>query len=87
MWIAQALWVTHVAGAAAMLVDALTTDRDLPPELGVARFVGADPATLREGALRPQSATPTAVSSSRRAAPKSRCCPISLRKADCSPPW
>lgn len=52
VWIAQALWVTHAAGAAAMLAEALTTDRALPPELGVARFAGTDLAILRERALR-----------------------------------
>lgn len=52
VWVAQALWVTHAAGAATMLADAMTGERELPSELGVARFDRTEPAALRERALR-----------------------------------
>lgn len=52
VWIAQALWVTHAAGAAGLLAAAMTGEQELPRELDVTRFDGADPATLRGSALR-----------------------------------
>jgi len=52
MWVAQAIWVTHGAGAAAKLVDAMTGDSELPDELAVDRFAGRPVNVLREAALR-----------------------------------
>lgn len=40
MWVAQALWVMHSAGAAAALVAAMIDGADLPGELAVDRFDG-----------------------------------------------
>ncbi len=50
--IAQALWITHAAGATRMLADAMLDGGDLPRELDPTRFAGADPTALRENALR-----------------------------------
>lgn len=52
VWVAQALWVTHAAGAASRLADALLDGSDLPHELDVTRFDGIDTAELRHRALR-----------------------------------
>lgn len=52
VWIAQALWVTHAAGAADLLANALRTDIELPVELSVDRFHGSQGAELRDRALR-----------------------------------
>ena len=52
VWIAQAIWITHAAGAAAKLVHALTTDSDLPRELAVDRFLKRTPQMLHEEALK-----------------------------------
>lgn len=52
IWIAGALWVTHAAGAADRLAAAMLTDGELPQELGVSRFSGANHARLHERALR-----------------------------------
>jgi glycine/D-amino acid oxidase-like deaminating enzyme len=52
VWIAQALWITHAAGATRMLAEAMLDGDDLPGELAPTRFAGADPAALRENALR-----------------------------------
>lgn len=52
VWVAQALWVTHAAGAAARLADALLDDADLPNELAVDRFDSADTTHLHDRALR-----------------------------------
>lgn len=51
VWVAQALWVTHAAGAAHRLADALLSDGDLPIELGVDRFAGVEAETLRDRAM------------------------------------
>lgn len=52
VWIAQALWVTHAAGAAGRLANALRADGQLPVELSVDRFDGTERAELRDSALR-----------------------------------
>lgn len=52
VWIAQALWVTHAAGASRRLVASLLDEADLPAELDVERFAGTEAATLRANALR-----------------------------------
>ncbi|NDL59023.1 FAD-dependent oxidoreductase [Phytoactinopolyspora sp. XMNu-373] len=52
VWIAQAIWVTHAAGAARTLADAMLDRSDLPHELHLTRFAESDTATLRESALR-----------------------------------
>ncbi|WP_265447202.1 NAD(P)/FAD-dependent oxidoreductase [Flexivirga meconopsidis] len=52
VWVAQALWVTHAAGAAQRLVDAFVADEALPAELRVSRFDGLDNSGLRDRALR-----------------------------------
>jgi len=52
VWIAQAIWITHAAGAAAMLVDAMADAAQSPPELAIDRFDGDDPNELRTRALR-----------------------------------
>ncbi|MGO4785195.1 NAD(P)/FAD-dependent oxidoreductase [Cryobacterium sp. W22_MBD10_FK3] len=52
VWIAQALWVTHAAGAARALTDAILSGSALPPELRPDRFDGRPPVELRESALR-----------------------------------
>lgn len=51
-WMAQAVWVTHAAGAAARLANAMLTDSDLPHVLRVDRFDGADHGDLRGKARR-----------------------------------
>lgn len=55
LWMAAAIWVTHSVGAAAGLAAMLTGEH--PPVAGIEeldplRFVGSDPATLHEAALR-----------------------------------
>lgn len=52
VWIAQALWVTHAAGAAAALAEALLEGTELPGELAVNRFDGRNPESLRDNAMR-----------------------------------
>lgn len=52
VWIAQALWVTHAAGAAAALAEGLADDAELPRELSASRFDGRRRDELRESALR-----------------------------------
>lgn len=52
VWIAQALWVTHAAGAARMLRQALTGAAPTPESLAVGRFTGRDRQELTAGALR-----------------------------------
>ena len=52
LWVAQAIWVTHGAGAAASLVDAMAGDGALPDELAVNRFAGQPADALRAAALR-----------------------------------
>lgn len=52
IWIAQAFWVTHAAGASRMLANAMLDGDDLPNELEPSRFAGDDATTLRESALR-----------------------------------
>lgn len=52
LWSAQAIWITHAAGAARALAAALTTGRDLPRELDPARFAGTSIAQMRDSALR-----------------------------------
>ena len=44
--------MTHAAGAAARLVDAMTGDRGLPEELAVDRFAGQAADELKAAALR-----------------------------------
>jgi glycine/D-amino acid oxidase-like deaminating enzyme len=52
VWIAQGLWVTHAAGAARMLAQAMTAQADLPARLAADRFSGDDASALRTSALR-----------------------------------
>ncbi|WP_125777145.1 NAD(P)/FAD-dependent oxidoreductase [Antribacter gilvus] len=52
VWVAQAIWVTHAAGAARALADALTDGPALPREVAVDRFEGREHAALRDDALR-----------------------------------
>jgi glycine/D-amino acid oxidase-like deaminating enzyme len=52
VWIAQAIWITHAAGAAAALAGALASGSPLPGELAVDRFGTHDAASLRMAALR-----------------------------------
>ncbi|WP_067860236.1 NAD(P)/FAD-dependent oxidoreductase [Nocardia shimofusensis] len=52
VWIAEAIWVTHAAGAAAALTDALVGGGDLPAGLAVDRFAGSGLTELRDNALR-----------------------------------
>ena len=52
VWIALALWVTHAAGATALLAAALADDASMPDELSTDRFAGQDPAKLQVDALR-----------------------------------
>lgn len=55
VWTAQALWITHAAGAARALAKAMTTGSELPHELAVDRFSQPDEAgrrALRDAALR-----------------------------------
>lgn len=52
VWVAQALWITHAAGAADRLAKAMLNDSDLPPQLRIDRFDGVDRAELRDSALR-----------------------------------
>lgn len=55
VWLAQALWVTHAAGAAHALSDAMIEGTRLPSELAADRFGHLDDPTrhsLREAALR-----------------------------------
>lgn len=53
VWVAQALWVTHAAGAAGRLVAAVLDDAPLPRELSVDRFAAGDVSDedLRRAAL------------------------------------
>lgn len=51
IWIAQAIWVTHAAGAAQNLARAMVDSDPIPDELDIARFKGDDPEQLRENAL------------------------------------
>ncbi|MFC8799044.1 NAD(P)/FAD-dependent oxidoreductase [Promicromonospora sp. NPDC057138] len=52
VWIAQALWVTHAAGAVRMLRRALTGETPTPEALAIGRFAGRDRQELTTGALR-----------------------------------
>jgi glycine/D-amino acid oxidase-like deaminating enzyme len=52
VWIAQAIWVTHAAGAAQALRRALTDAEPLPATLAVGRFTGRDRQDLTSEALR-----------------------------------
>ncbi|GAB7189898.1 hypothetical protein NUM3379_06040 [Kineococcus sp. NUM-3379] len=55
VWMAQALWVTHAAGAARALADAMTRQAPLPREVAVGRFGrpdGTSRGELRDAALR-----------------------------------
>ena len=52
VWIAQALWITHAAGAAAALAAAMTDTGRVPPELRVGRFDGVMGPELEQAALR-----------------------------------
>lgn len=52
VWVAQAIWVTHGAGAAAELANVMIDDSELPDELAVDRFVGQSEDILQEAALR-----------------------------------
>lgn len=52
VWVAQAIWVTHGAGAAARLVDAMTGGNAMPDELAVNRFAGQPANVLEDAALR-----------------------------------
>ncbi len=54
VWVAQALWVTHAAGAAERLVAAVLEDAPLPADLAVDRFGSASGSVedLRRAALR-----------------------------------
>jgi glycine/D-amino acid oxidase-like deaminating enzyme len=52
VWIAQAIWVTHAAGAARALARALADEEPVDGGLAVDRFTGRDAADLSESALR-----------------------------------
>jgi glycine/D-amino acid oxidase-like deaminating enzyme len=52
VWSAQALWVTHAAGAAKVLAAAITEGEALPQELDPARFAARNADELRASALR-----------------------------------
>lgn len=52
VWVAQAIWVTHAAGAAASLARAMVDAAVTPPELAVDRFDGMDPTDLSLAAQR-----------------------------------
>ena len=55
VWMAQALWITHAAGASRALASAMTTGSELPGELAVDRFGspdGEEREALRDAALR-----------------------------------
>lgn len=52
IWIAQALWITHAAGAAAALAAAMTDSGHVPAELRVDRFDSVPRAELEQAALR-----------------------------------
>lgn len=52
IWVAQAIWVTHAAGAARALRRAMTGEASTPQELAVGRFAGRDQDELRARALR-----------------------------------
>lgn len=52
VWSAQALWLTHAAGAARALAAAITDGEALPPEFDPGRFAGRDAEELRNSALR-----------------------------------
>lgn len=55
VWIAQALWITHAAGAARSLAATMTEDAPLPADLAVDRFGQIDHGTrdkLQDAALR-----------------------------------
>ncbi|WP_309082326.1 FAD-binding oxidoreductase [Zhihengliuella sp.] len=52
VWIAQALWVTHAAGASRMLTEAMLDGLEIVQELDPARFAGTDAAMLKDSALR-----------------------------------
>ncbi|KRE36985.1 hypothetical protein ASG73_11765 [Janibacter sp. Soil728] len=52
VWMAQAIWVTHAAGAAVMLTEAMFEGSELPGELRVSRFEGTSSDVLDERAMR-----------------------------------
>lgn len=52
VWIVQALWITHAAGAAAALADGLAGGAELPAELALSRFEGHRREELVDAALR-----------------------------------
>lgn len=52
VWVAQAIWITHGAGAAERLADAMAGDSELPDELAVHRFAGQPADILQQAALR-----------------------------------
>lgn len=52
IWVAQAIWVTHAAGAAGLLAAAMTDGPHLPEPLAVDRFAGRDIDELSVAAYR-----------------------------------
>jgi glycine/D-amino acid oxidase-like deaminating enzyme len=52
VWAAQAIWITHATGAAALLTAAMLDGDPISDELAVSRFDGIDTTTLRSQALR-----------------------------------
>jgi len=52
VWIAQALWITHAAGAAHILAQAIQHDIPIPPTLAVNRFAGSPSGSLAGSAMR-----------------------------------
>lgn len=52
VWLAQAIWITHAAGAAATLAEAVIGNGELPQELRIDRFSGQSEGKLRDTALR-----------------------------------
>lgn len=52
LWIAQAIWITHAAGAAGMLAAAMLDGVAPAPDLAVDRFRGRDTSALESAALR-----------------------------------
>lgn len=52
VWIAQALWVTHAAGAAHILAEAIQHDTLIPSALAIDRFAGSASDSLAARAMR-----------------------------------
>ncbi|MFE7134549.1 NAD(P)/FAD-dependent oxidoreductase [Streptomyces sp. NPDC057638] len=51
LWAAEAVWVTHAAGAAEALVAAMYDERPPPESVAASRFDGVPPSEIRRGAV------------------------------------